>query len=245
MLPLLFKEDERQKDEARDRLAVIHPALKLKISPRARRIALRLDNTTHTMNLVVPKRFSMKKAEAFAWQHRDWIHEKLAALPAPIRFSHGSVIPVLGRNRTLDIIYNPALKITNIQLDDDRIIVNTNQQDPAARITRYLKREARDALSELAKEKAARINKQISAIQVRDTKSRWGSCGPDGRISFSWRLVFAPWEAMDYVVAHEVAHLVHMNHGKRFWALCEKLCEDYDTGKTWMRANGNELTRYS
>ncbi len=225
-------------------LSDIHPALRLRINPRARRIALRLDNSNRVMNLVVPKRFSMKKARIFALEHQGWIKQKLEELPAQIQFEHGTKVPVLGALRTVNINYDTTLKITNIALNSNEIMVSTNQEDPTNRITRFLKREARATLSGLASEKAAEINKTISAIQIRDTKSRWGSCGPDGRISFSWRLIFAPWESMDYVVAHEVAHLVHMNHGKEFWALCAELCEDYPAGKKWMRANGHELVRY-
>lgn len=225
-------------------LAYISPRLELKISRRARRIALRLDSASRVMNLVVPVRFNMKKAEKFALEHREWIREKLADLPAPVPFTHGAVIPVLGRARQLDITYDPALKITTITMDEDRITVSTNQQDPANRIARFLKNEARTHFSRLAHEKAVLIKKQIKEVQIRDTKSRWGSCGPDGRISFSWRLIFAPYAAMDYVVAHEVAHLTHMNHGQQFWKLCEELCDDYHQGKKWIRSHGNELLRY-
>lgn len=196
------------------------------------------------MFLVVPKRFSMKKAEKFALEHQGWITKKMAELPDNVIFKHGAKIPVLGATRTLNITYDKTLKRTNIILNHNDIIVSTNQDDPASRITRFLKKEAKETLEGLAREKAASINKPISAVTIRDTKSRWGSCGPDGRISFSWRLILAPWESMDYVVAHEVAHLVHMNHGKEFWALCAELSADYTKGKSWMRRNGHELVRY-
>lgn len=236
IFPLLDDQDNWLRD--------IHPSLQLKISPRARRIALRLDTSARVMNLVVPERFSKKKARQFAFEHQGWIREKLDELPQPIAFEHDAIIPVLGKNRRLDIHFDPAAKITTISMFDGVISVRTNQQDPTSRIIRFLKKEARATLSNLVREKAAEIERPVKAIQIRDTSSRWGSCGPDGRISLSWRLIFAPWEAMDYVVAHEVAHLVHLNHGKRFWALCAKLCDDYSGGKHWMRTQGNELMRY-
>lgn len=222
----------------------IAPGLNLKISKRARRMALRLDSASRTVNLVVPERFSIRKAEAFALAHREWIGAKLATLPAPVGFENGAVIPVLGQDRVLEICYDSTLKKTNIILDKNNIIVFTNQGDPAPRIARFLRNEALDTFTNLAREKAAGIGQSVNTVQVRNTKSRWGSCAPDGRLSFSWRLVFAPWEAMDYVVAHEVAHLVHMNHSKRFWALCADLSEDYSTGKKWMRTHGHSLMRY-
>lgn len=225
-------------------LAYISPQLELKISKRARRIALRLDSANRIMNLVVPPRFSPKKAENFALEHRDWILRKLAELPQPVPFSHGAEIPILGYARRIAIDYDPAAKLTDIKLLENEIRITTSQTEPAGRLTRFLKAEARNTLSNLAREKAARIEKIIKEIQIRDPKSRWGSCAPDGKISFSWRLIFAPYEAMDYVVAHEVAHLVHMNHGKRFWTLCEKLSDNYTFGKNWIRTNGHELMRY-
>lgn len=225
-------------------LAHISPQLELKLSKRARRVALRLDTSRRVVNLVVPMRFSMRKAELFALQHKDWIRAKLSELPEPVTFTHGAKVPVFGRQRTIEISYDKTLKRSDIYLKENSIFISTNQDNPAGRITRFLKSEARDTLANLANEKAAEIGKTIKDISIRDPKSRWGSCAPDGRICFSWRLIFAPWESLDYVVAHEVAHLVHMNHGKHFWELCERLSEDYHTGKHWIRNNGHELMRY-
>lgn len=225
-------------------LREIHPDLQLKISPRAKRIALRLDSASRKMNLVVPKRFSMTKALLFANTHQEWINEKLNGLPQIVNFEHGSIIPVLGQDRTLNITVCNTLNKTNIHLNNNEILIETNLDDPRPRFKRFLKKEAKVTMENLAHEKAAGIGQTISAFQIRDTKSRWGSCSPEGKIMLSWRLIFAPWDAMDYVVAHEVAHLVHMNHGPEFWNLCEKLCDNYQSGKKWMRSNGHELLRY-
>ena len=93
--------------------------------------------------------------------------------------------------------------------------------------------------------KAARVERSVKRITVRDSRSRWGSCGPDGGMSFSWRLVFAPAEVLDYLVAHEVAHLVHMNHGPRFWALARTLCDGpIEAPQAWLKANGETLLQY-
>lgn len=222
----------------------ISPRLKVNISKRARRMALRLDAHTREMLLVVPHRASLKAAFRFAEENQEWIREKLRALPRPVPFRDGAVIPVFGRDRQLVILYNPALKFTDIQLRKDEIIVLTNKLDPALRIRRFLMDTARDRLEAMAMEKAASVRRRVLEVQVKDTKSRWGSCGDDGHIAFSWRLIFAPLKAIDYVVAHEVAHLVHMDHSASFWRVCADLSWDYEVGKGWMDENGHELMRY-
>lgn len=231
-------------DKKHPPLEEIDPRLKLRMSKRAKKIALRLDNKGHEIHLVVPERASMHKAYHFAKTHEGWIKEKLDSLPAPLPFIDGAVIPLFGEDITLDIYSDTTLKTSSIDLNNKTLSIKTNKDDPSSRITRFLKEQARSKLSDLACKKAAQIKKPVKAIHVRDTKSRWGSCSPDGTLSFSWRIIFAPYEAFDYLVAHEVAHLIHKNHGPQFWALCEDLCLDYKTGKNWIRSHGHTLMRY-
>ena len=217
--------------------------IQIKHSKRAKRLALRLDVKERVINLVVPKGCSDHKAHAFALEHKEWIEEKLAELAPLVPFENGRIIPVLGKNR--QILVRRDSRATDIFMDDDTILIRTNKAaDPARRLTAHLKKLAQDELSALSHEKAALIDKKIKEVSVRDTKSRWGSCGVDKRLSYSWRLLLAPLPAMDYVVAHEVAHLVHLNHSAEFWALCEELSDDYEEGKYWMRQHGHELMRY-
>lgn len=223
----------------------ISPRLKVNISRRARRMALRLDPKTRQMLLVVPHRASLRAAFRFAEENTEWIREKLRTLPRPVAFKDGAILPVFGRERRLVILYNPALKFTDIQLRKDEIIVMTNKADPAPRIRRFLMDEAQRRLDALTREKAALIRRKVVDVQVKDTKSRWGSCADDGRVCYSWRLIFAPLKSLDYVVAHEVAHLVHMDHSENFWGVCEDLSWDFAEGKGWMDENGHELMRYS
>ncbi len=225
-------------------LEAIHPTLRFRVSTRARRLALRLDSRSGAIHLVVPKRASLKKALDFARQYQEWINNHAGDIKPVIRFENGVSIPVLGRERIIHVTYDPGLKRTAIHLTDDALIVHTNKDDPAARIIRFLKNTARVEIDRLAREKAATIDRAITGIQIRDTTSRWGSCSPDGTLSFSWRLILAPYESLDYVVAHEVAHLVHMNHKTRFWALCENLSADYAAGHGWMKKNAHTLMRY-
>jgi len=223
----------------------ISPDLKVKISGQARRMALRLDPKQRIVQLVVPKRANLRNAYHFAKENQDWIREKIEELPAPVALENGAVVPIFGRNRTIIICYNEALKYTDITLKKDEILVLTNKEDPSARIRRFLMDEVKNRIAALAETKADQIRRRIYDIQIRDTKSRWGSCSSDGKLSFSWRLIFAPPKAFDYVVAHEVAHLVHMDHSAAFWEVCESLCKDYDGGLAWMRDHGNELMRYA
>ena len=225
-------------------LSRINPRLALKVSKRARRMALRLDAHERVMNLIVPTRAKLDHALDFARQNKDWIDEKLRALPEPIPFEDGTIIPLFGRNTVIRLFYDPALKTTDIILKLNELIVITNKEDPTPRIVRFLKDEARSYLAEMAEEKAALINRKVGSLSMRDTKSRWGSCAADGHLSFSWRLIFAPVQAIDYVVAHEVAHLAQMNHGPKFWALCEDLSRSFKAGKKWMHDQGHILMSY-
>jgi hypothetical protein len=225
-------------------LEEISPYLRLRISTRARRMALRLDPGERAINLVVPKRANMRAAYKFAEDHKEWINRKIIELPAPVPFEEGIILPIKGIDHKVKVNHDFNLRRTYIELKNNNIIVSTNQTEPAPRIKRYLRNLSKEYIFPLAEEKAKSLGKQPCGINIRDTKSRWGSCSNEGRLSFSWRLIFAPPEAMDYVIAHEVAHLVHMNHSKAFWNTCRSLCEDYMEGRYWMRNHGQELLRY-
>ncbi len=220
------------------------PHIQVKHSKRAKRVALRLDPIERVFHLVVPKGVSMRRAQAFAEGHESWMQQKLSTLPPKMRFEDGAVIPILGVRTEIRVHHEPTLKVTKVILEDGILHVRTNKDDPSARITRFLKALIKEELTILSHEKVARIGKKIASVSVRDTKSRWGSCSSDNNLSYSWRLVFAPPEAFDYVVAHEVAHLRHLNHSDKFWDLCEELSDNFDEGKYWMSKHGNELMRY-
>lgn len=218
-----------------------HPSLVIRHSTRARRLALRLDPQDRVVRLTIPRGMSLKKAQDFVQDHLDWIDEKIAGLPPAVPYAKGRIIPILGQDRVIEII--PGRR-TKIELTQGSLRVETNLDNPAPRIARFLKDLAQEHLSTLSHEKAARIGRIVRDVSVRDTKSRWGSCAHDGALSYSWRLIFAPRLAMDYVVAHEVAHLTHLNHSRDFWNLCRDLCEDYVEGEYWMRNHGHELMRF-
>jgi predicted metal-dependent hydrolase len=222
----------------------ISPHLNAKISPRAKRLALRLDTRKRCMNLVIPKRVSLRTAYQFAFTHRDWIDDKLKLLPETIPYTDGMNLSLAGYDITLRIIKEDHFKITKIELKNNELIIRTKLDDISPRLTRYLKELAHTLFLPLCEEKALLIQKTVEHLSIKDTHTRWGSCSIDGRMTLSWRLIFAPKHAFDYVIAHEVAHLKHPNHGKGFWDLCETLSNDFETGSQWMKQNGHDLLRY-
>lgn len=225
--------------------SAISPHLDVRISPRARRLALRLDSARRRVCLIVPKRASLKNAYLFAFENRLWIEEKISLVPDRIGLAvDGASFPLLGRDVTVAIERDPAHRLTRIALEGDTLLIKSRLDDLEPRLTRWLKQLAATEFEKLAQEKAARIGKAVSHLSVRDMKTRWGSCSVDGRMALSWRLIFAPQNAFDYVIAHEVAHLLHPNHGLKFWRLCEDLSQDFAGGHGWMKRNGSELMRY-
>lgn len=212
-----------------------------RISKRAKRLSLRVDSVKGVVALIIPPHCSNRKAAAFANQHHAWITQKLHELPQSQPFHHGQIIPILGRDRTIKITRGSPAQIT---LQEGSLIIETRRDDPSGEVKRFLKTLATQYFTPLLNAKAAQIGKTAPTLCLRDTKSRWGSCGSDGRIMLSWRLIFTPPDVMDYVIAHEVAHLRHMNHGADFWSLCNDLCaQDMNTSRQWLTDHGTAVLR--
>ena len=227
-----------------DRFKSISTRLRLRVSRRARRMTLRLDPESRAVDLIVPPRMNIETAVDFAAQNRAWIRQKLSELPKPVPFVDGSIIPFMGRDHYLEIVQDPDRRGTDITVKNRIITVETVRDDPHLRIETYMRDRIRGELDALARDKAGLIRRRVGDVRVRNTKSRWGSCAEDGNMSFCWRLVFAPREVMDYVVAHEVAHLVHFDHSPAFWRLCDRLSVDMDYGRDWLREHGQTLMSY-
>lgn len=225
-------------------LAGLERHIKLRRDSRARRMALRLDPAQRCVHFVLPRFASTSKAQAFIDDHRQWVMDRINELPEYIALEAGAVLPILGREVRVVVEKDPTRKSTHIELQDYTLLVQTNLDEYEPRIKRFLKSLAREYLTDILKEKTAQLEKKPKKIQIRDTKTRWGSCSADGNISLSWRLIFAPPDAMDYVVAHEAAHLIHMDHSKNFWAQCEALCVGYKAGKKWMKSEGYTLHQF-
>ncbi|MBG77890.1 MAG: hypothetical protein CL570_02525 [Alphaproteobacteria bacterium] len=216
----------------------------VKHNARAGRIVMRLNTKTRKIDLTIPKWMSLHDAKAFTDQNKRWIDDKLQTLGQSIPFEHGQTIPLLGRDRTITIQENPNSARTTFTLTAHELLMMTHLENPAPKIEKHLKAIARQEFEPRLHDKAAQIGHNINKLTLRDPLSRWGSCSHDGNIMLSWRLILAPPAAMDYVIAHEVAHLRHMDHSKAFWALCKDLSDDYSAGHSWMREHGNTLMRF-
>ena len=211
-------------------------------SARARRVSLRVDPARRRIVLTAPLRMPRDAALGFAQQQAGWIAARLKRLPARRPFVDGAEVPLFGTPHR--VRHRPEARGT-VWIEDGEIHVAGRAEHLPRRLRDWLTAEVRRRISPLAAAKAGQVERSVKRVTVRDTRSRWGSCGPDGVLSFSWRLVFAPPEVLDYLVAHEVAHLVHMNHGPRFWALAERLCDGpMAPPQAWLKANGETLLQY-
>ncbi|MBS0548515.1 MAG: M48 family metallopeptidase [Proteobacteria bacterium] len=211
-------------------------------SARARRASLRVDPARRRIVLTAPLRMARGTAVGFAQQQAGWIAARLKRLPALRPFVDGADVPLFGVPHR---VRHRADARGTVWLENGEIHVAGRPEHLPRRLRDWLTAEIRRRLVSLVEAKAARVERAAKRVTVRDTRSRWGSCAPDGALSFSWRLVFAPPEVIDYLVAHEVAHLVHMNHGPRFWALAERLCDGpMAPPQAWLKANGETLLQY-
>ena len=217
------------------------PGVQLKVSETARRVSLRVDAPTGVVLLVVPKRASLSRAADFAEKNRKWIDSKLNSLPPPIPFADGIDVPIGGLSHR--VRHRPDMRGT-VWLEDREIHVAGAIEHLPRRLTDWLKAEARRQISSLIDRHVEIVGKRPTRITLRDTTTRWGSCSPTGRIAFCWRLILAPPEVMNYVVAHEVAHLVELNHGPRFWRLVRHMVPDVDAPRRWLGDHGIRLHRY-
>lgn len=210
-------------------------------SGRARSILLQVGNLDGAVELVVPHAAKISEAWEFAQTKAGWLQNRLVGIRGPIPFADGMRFPFIGREiliRRIDGRYAP------IRLADDELLVTTTPDRLPARIQRWLRARAGKEIEWRVTEKTGLLGRKCKRITIRDQQTRWGSCSGNGNLNFSWRLILAPEHVLDYVVAHEVAHLAEMNHGKRFWAHVADLCDDPGKARAWLRANGMDLHRY-
>ncbi|WP_186391452.1 MULTISPECIES: M48 family metallopeptidase [unclassified Pannonibacter] len=218
-------------------------AVRLRPDPRARRYLLRLPHDQSGPVLTIPKGGSLSTAQRFAEKHAGWLEEKLAALPQTTPFTAGSVVPVRGVLHRIE----PSGRLRGLvtaELDADGhavLSVPGAAEHTGRKVADWLKRQARADIEAAVARHTATLGVKAAAISLRDTRSRWGSCASNGRLSFSWRLILAPPEILDYVAAHEVAHLREMNHSDRFWALCRQLAPHTPKARQWLKDEGGKL----
>jgi predicted metal-dependent hydrolase len=220
--------------------------VRLRRHRQARRYTLRIHAATREVVLTMPPRGSLREAKAFAERHGAWIAARLHRLPAAAPFADGATLPLRGVPHR--IAHRPDSRGTvwpEIGAEGERLLcVAGDRRHLHRRMSDFLQREARRDLEAASRRAAAQLGVTIKRISVRDQTSRWGSCSISGVLSFSWRLILAPPFVLDYLAAHEVAHLVEMNHSPRFWRIVEDLCPHCARAKVWLDVNGADLHRY-
>jgi len=236
----------------------------LRRSARARRFSLQVNEARRGAVLTMPVYSSFADADEFLSRHLDWLKEHVARLPEPVPFTHRAVVPLRGRAHVLR--FPGAMRrrgVVWIEAADEprgvpawpkgararvrqlpRLYVAGAEEHAPRRLLDWLKRQAHLDLKARVELHADRLNLAPQRIFVRDQTTRWGSCSTSGALSFSWRLVLAPPFVLDYLAAHEVAHLAHMNHGPRFWSLVGRTMRRHREAQTWLSKHGASLHRY-
>lgn len=209
-------------------------------SARARRVSLRIDPRAGTVVVTLPVRASRRAGMALLTSHAGWVADRLADLPGAVGFADGAMVPIGGILHR--IRHAPGVR-GGAWIEAGELIVTGAAEFLPRRTRDFLRAEAQRRLTALVADKAALAELRPKRVTVKDTKSRWGSCASDGSLAFSWRLIMAPEFAQDYVAAHEVAHLRHMNHGPRFWQLVAQLTPHTETAVLWLRTEATRLLR--
>jgi predicted metal-dependent hydrolase len=209
-------------------------------SARARRISLRIDPREGSVVVTLPMRAGRGAGVALLMSHAEWVSDRLAALPNQVSFIDGAFVPICGVPHRIRHVPDQR---GGAWLHGEELHVAGAPDFLRRRVADFLRAEARRRLSAMVAVKAAAAGLRPRRLAVKDTTSRWGSCAPDGSLAFSWRLVMAPEFVQDYVTAHEVAHLQHMDHGRRFWALVDRLTPHTRTAIPWLRKEGARLLR--
>lgn len=216
--------------------------------PTARRLTLRVSRTRRAVYLTVPPNFDVREANRFLARSLDWVIERLDGVPESVPFRNGALFPLRDVKHEVQFVGSIGRRAVVIPIERSRraplLSVAGSVEHAPRRLADWLKAEAGRDLDARVTYYASKIGKRARRITLRDQKSRWGSCSSDGNLSFSWRLVLAPPLVLDYVAAHEVAHLAEMNHGPRFWRLVDKLMPQHEEAKFWLRRNGMDLYRY-
>lgn len=211
----------------------------LRRTDRARRMSLRVSRLDGRVTLSLPTRARESEAMAFLRAQEDWIRKALVNVVPSDSVGLGAEIPVEGQ--MLRLVPGASRSPTVI---GDTLHVPGDAARAGVRVAAYLKLLARDRLASASDTYALRIGRRYRSLTLRDTRSRWGSCTADAGLMYSWRLIMAPPQVLDYVAVHEVAHLAEMNHSARFWAIVADLMPDYERQRRWLKTQGHALHSY-
>ena len=210
----------------------------LRRSTRARRLSLRISRLDGRATLTLPGRVPEREGMAFLREREAWLRKHLSAVEPELRVEIGGTVPFEGQD--LPLI---AGDVKRAKLIDGALMLPDDPAKAGKRVAAFMKLRARDALADASDRYAAALGKPYGRISLRDTRSRWGSCSSAGDLMYSWRLVMAPPQVLDYVAAHEVAHLQHMDHSDRFWGVVDRLFPNHKACRKWLRDHGGTLHR--
>lgn len=233
-----------------DRIEVHHAGMLYPVAVRrranARRMTLRVSQATGEITLTLPERADFGAGRLFAENHGGWIAARLAKRPLGVPFLPGESVPLRGVPHRI-VHWSKARGLTHATFDKDGapiIAVAGEAAHVARRVKDFLRRLALEDLEKAVRRHTVTLGIPARKITIRDTTSRWGSCSAQGHLNFSWRLIMAPPLVLDYLAAHEVAHLKEMNHSHRFWALTHKLCPRTEEAEAWLKRHGAGLHGY-
>lgn len=212
----------------------------LKRSARTRRFSLRVSRLDGKVTLSIPSRAREAEAMAFLHGQEGWLRATLEAMPdsAVTRVGIGAQVMVEGRPLTVSIGAGRAIRV-----QEDRLLIPGDPAQAGVRLAAWLKVLARDRLAQASGHYAGLLGRTYSRLTLRDTRSRWGSCSPEGALMYSWRLIMAPPSVLDYVAAHEAAHLVELNHSPAYWAVVSRIFPGWQTQRAWLHEHGQSLHR--
>lgn len=202
---------------------------------------LKIDPKTGTPTVTLPFLYPYMMAQRFAQSHIVWIKAHLKQPPRHTYFTDGASLYLLGQSL---IIYHVPTGHAATQIEGATLRVSGRQEHLHRRVCDFCKDSVKSYITRRAKELARLHNVTVTAITVRDTVSRWGSCAKNGHLSFCWRLGLAPTFVLDYVIAHEVAHLKQMNHSRAFWAEVNAMTPYTKDAKKWLQTYGPTLHSY-
>ena len=212
----------------------------LRRSVRARKFTLRVSSLDGKVSLSTPHFAKAYQINAFLKEKEPWLRQRLSEVQLGVKVTFGTVLPFIGR----EILVKRHVG-RSVKLSDDKILVPEKSRKPAVQVEVFLKQYVHQLLSKRATRYAEKIGSSYSKLSLRDTRSRWGSCSDRGALMFSWRLIMTPTKVLNYVAAHEVAHLRHMDHSHHFWTEVENLFGNYKKQQRWLRENGPKLHRYN
>lgn len=215
--------------------------VKLIVNPRARHVSVRIDPTRREAIATAPTKRHLKHAAQFAAERAGWIAQELSRLPKGVSLSPGSFVSFRGVEHELTYERGRGQARVEAGLIPRLVVPATDPALFEARVIRFFKEQAREELIDRVATHAVTLGVKPVKIQVKELRSRWGSCSVEGVLSFSWRLILAPPFVLDYLAAHEVAHLREMNHSRRFWAHVKRCMPEFERGREWLHEYGCAL----